>query len=155
MVTLWTLCPFSKAMGEDVNSTRFLFRNLAIAASVPETQDLHTGVMDTEHIMRTQCLFYSSVLFQYLRNKPYDPNKQAIAVVGGGRLGRMIVQSMIALGWAPDTILVCTRDIAKVKDLRVSVISSQMVARVALLSCMHPALTGHGGQSHGKPCQPG
>jgi len=110
----------SKAMGEDVTTPRFVFRNLSLATSVPEIQGLHVGISDAENIIRSQCVIYSGLLFQFLRNKPYDPTKQSIGVVGAGRLGQLIIRSLMTLGWAPDTILVCTRDIAKVKELRVS-----------------------------------
>jgi hypothetical protein len=76
-------------------------------------------VQDAEHVIRSQCLFLFSVYFQFIRRKVFEPSQPPLAVLGCGRVARMILGSFVELGMPPESIMICTRDALKAAEFRV------------------------------------
>lgn len=76
-------------------------------------------ISDAEHLIRCQVMYFSCLTFQLIQNKPWNSTKPPVGVVGCGRVGKLILDTLLKVGWPPQSIILCRRDPNKSKDYRV------------------------------------
>jgi hypothetical protein len=66
---------------EDVNAPTFFFRNVGVLR-LEETAELAVKVGDAEHVLRSQCVYMVTMMYQFIRDRVYEPGKQYVAILG-------------------------------------------------------------------------
>lgn len=71
----------TQLIDEDVNTPSFFFRNISIL-QLPETAELGVKVGDAEHVLRSQCVFLTAMLYEFIRGRVYEDTKQYVGILG-------------------------------------------------------------------------